>query len=220
MTNVVEKEFDALAAEYESNRLAGWYQAHADEILEHCIELKSGDILDIGCGSGYFLRRYMKSRPGVRALGLDVSSAMVTVAQQKARTEGLTNVEFMQVDWESLDSSVLEGYDFKVIICANAFHYFSEPQKATDKLFEQLADGGTLYVLERNKARSLLTFIWGILHSVLIKDQVVFYTSTQLIQIFRQAGFGPVKVLRSIRKYFWKNKLFTSLVLLECKKKR
>lgn len=217
--NVVEKEFDALAAEYESNRLAGWYQAHADEILRHCVDLESGDILDVGCGSGYFLRTYMKDRPGVRALGLDISSAMVEVAQQKAQADGLTDIEFMHADWESLGPDALQDYTFKVIICANAFHYFVEPQKATDKLFKQLANEGTLYVLERNKARSLLTFIWGILHAVLIKDQVVFYTSAQLIQIFKRAGFGPVSVLRSIKKYFWKNKLFTSLVLLECKKK-
>lgn len=217
--NVVEKEFDSLAAEYERNRLAGWYRAHADEMLKHCVELKSGDILDVGCGSGYFLRSYMKDRPGVRALGLDISSAMVAVAQQKAREDGLKDIKFMHADWESLDPDALEGYAFKVIICANTFHYFVEPQKATDKLFKQLANGGALYVLERNKARSLLTLIWGILHAVLIKDQVVFYTTAQLIQIFKRSGFEPVSALRSIKKYFWKNKLFTSLVLLECKKK-
>ena len=33
--NAVEKEFDALAPEYEENRLADWYQAHAEEILKH-----------------------------------------------------------------------------------------------------------------------------------------------------------------------------------------
>ena len=32
----VREEFDGKAAEYESNRLAGWYQAHADEIAKHC----------------------------------------------------------------------------------------------------------------------------------------------------------------------------------------
>lgn len=217
--NVVEKEFDALAAEYESNRLAGWYQAHAEEMLKHCVEIESGDILDIGCGSGYFLRNYMQNRAGVRALGVDISSAMVDVAQQKAQAEGLKNIEFMHADWESLDSATLAHYDFKVIVCANTFHYFSEPQKATDELFKLLAAEGTLYLLERNKARSLLTLVWGVLHTVLIKDQVVFYTSAQLVEIFKRAGFGPVTVLRSIRKYFWKSKLFTSLVLLECKKK-
>ena len=45
--NVVEKEFDAKAAEYESNRLASWYQAHADEMLELCINIDEGDILYI-----------------------------------------------------------------------------------------------------------------------------------------------------------------------------
>ena len=217
--NVVEKEFDALAADYEDNRLSGWYRAHADEILKHCADIKSGDILDVGCGSGYFLRSYLKDRPGVRALGVDISSAMIEVAQRKAQSENLDNIEFIHANWENLDPAALAEYRFKVIICANTFHYFAEPQQATDKLFNQLADDGFLYVLERNKARSLLTFIWGVLHTVLIRDQVVFYTTAQLTQIFKHSGFERVSVLRSIKKYLWKNKLFSSLVLLECKKK-
>ena len=71
--NVVEKEFDALAAEYENNRLSSWYQAHADEMLEHCLDINEGDILDIGCGTGHFLREYQKDKPGHKAVGVDIS---------------------------------------------------------------------------------------------------------------------------------------------------
>ena len=77
---------------------------------------------------------------------------------------------------------------------------------------------GTLYVLERNKARSLLTFFWGFLHSTFIKDQVVFYKNSELVRFFENAGFNSVRIVRSIKKYFWKNKLFTSIVLIEGKK--
>ncbi len=217
--NVIEQEFDALAHEYEHNRLSEWYQAHAEEILKQCKDIQFGDILDVGCGSGYFLRRYLKDRPGVRGLGVDLSSEMVKVAEQKAHAEGLGNIKFMQADWESMDLEALADYDFKLIICANSFHYFSEPQKATNKLFGQLSEGGSLYLLERNKARSLLTLIWGVLHTVLIKDQVVFYKTPELIQFFSRAGFKPVNVVRSIKKYMWKRKLFTSIVLLECNRK-
>ena len=82
--NVVEKEFDALAPEYESNRLASWYQAHADEILEHCLDIDEGDILDIGCGTGHFLREYLKDKPKLRAVGIDISSSMIEEAASKA----------------------------------------------------------------------------------------------------------------------------------------
>jgi len=218
--NVVEKEFNALAEEYEDNRLAGWYQAHADEMLKLCDGIESGDILDVGCGTGHFLRTYLQDKPGLRAVGLDISSTMIEVAKSKAQSSDLDQIEFIHADWEAFDVDLLKAYEFKIIFCANAFHYFSKPQKATEKLFRLLADDGRLYVLERNKSRSLLTFIWGVLHTVLIKDQVIFYKTSELVAILEKAGFKDVGTLRSIKKYFWKNKLFTSIVLLEGKKKR
>lgn len=212
--NVVENEFNALAHEYESNRLSAWYQAHADEILRHCVQLGEGDILDVGCGTGYFLRRYLRDRPNVRAVGIDTSATMIEVAQGKARAEGIDTVEFIHADWETFDPKILQDYQFRAIFCANAFHYFNHPQVATEKLFAQLANGGTLYLLERNKARSLLTFFWGILHTLLIRDQVSFYKTSELVEMFKRAGLEEIKILSTLKKYFWKNKLYTSVVLI------
>ena len=91
--NVVEKEFDAKAVDYESNRLASWYQAHADEMLRHCLDIDTGDILDIGCGTGHFLRQYLKDKPGLRAVGVDISSSMIDEASRKASEAGLEHLK-------------------------------------------------------------------------------------------------------------------------------
>ena len=216
--NVVEKEFNALATEYEENRLADWYQAHAAEIQKQCPSLEAGDILDVGCGTGHFLRAYVRENPGVRAVGIDLSSTMIDVAKQKAQAAGLKQLEFIHADWETLDPERFKAYNFKIIICANVFHYFIQPQTATLKLYNQLGGEGELYLLERNKARSVLTFIWGVLHTVLIKDQVVFYKTSELIDIFQKAGFREARAISTIKRYLWKNKLFTSIALLRCKK--
>ena len=216
--NVVEKEFDAKAAEYESSRLANWYQAHADEIHRHCLNVNEGDILDIGCGTGHFLRNYLKNKPNIRAVGVDISSAMIDEATKKAKNSDLINLKFIHADWETMKLASFSGYNFKIIFCANAFHYFTDPQAASHKLHELLKDNGMLYVLERDKARSLLTIFWGFLHSAFIKDQVAFYKTSELVKFFENAGFKDVSIVRSIKKYFWKNKLFTSIVLIEGKK--
>ena len=216
--NVVEQEFDALAHEYESNRLASWYQAHADEMLQHCIAIEQGDILDIGCGTGHFLREYLKGKPGLRAVGVDISSSMIEEASRKADEASLENLKFIHADWETMSLEQFSGYNFNIIFCANAFHYFTDPQAASDKLYKLLNDEGMLYVLERNKAQSLLTLFWGFLHSTFIKDQVVFYKNSELIDFFENSGFKNVRIIRSIKKYFWKNKIFTSIVLLEGRK--
>ena len=216
--SIVAKEFDALASEYESNRLAPWYQAHADEMLRHCLDIDDGDILDIGCGTGHFLREYLKDKPALRAVGIDLSSSMIEEATRKSGEAGLENLKFIHADWETMGLDAFSGYNFKVIFCANAFHYFTDPQAASNRLYQLVQEGGVVYVLERNKARSLLTFFWGFLHSTLIKDQVVFYKNAELVKFFEDAGFKGVNIIRSIKKYFWKNKLFTSIVLIEGKK--
>jgi len=216
--SVVAKEFDALASEYESNRLAPWYQAHAEEMLRYCLDIEDGDILDIGCGTGHFLREYVKDKPAVRAVGTDLSSSMIKEATEKAAKAGLGNLKFIHADWETMGLGAFSGYNFRIIFCANTFHYFTDPEAASSRLYELLQEGGTLYVLERNKARSLLTFIWGFLHRTLIKDQVVFYKNAELVKFFEDAGFKGVNIIRAIKKYFWKNKLFTSIVLIEAKK--
>ena len=216
--NVIAKEFNALAPEYENNRLAPWYKAHADEILAASPSRTSGDVLDIGCGTGYLLRAYLKRNPGTRGLGLDISRAMVEEARQIAESDGIGNVRFVNADWESPDEQPLINRPFDLVFCANAFHYFSAPRDAARKMFNAMASGGSLLVLERNASNSVLTRGWGWLHRHCIKDNVEFHTEGDLLSCFRNAGFASASTVRSINRLLWKNKLYTSVVLIECRK--
>lgn len=216
--NVIEQEFNALAGEYETNRLAPWYKAHAAAILRECPSHIDGEILDVGCGTGYLLRSLLERHPGVRGVGLDLSGAMIEEAERLAVAESVDNADFVRADWESMDLQVLAGHDFSLAICANAFHYFSDPRAAAGKLFDVLAPGGSLLVLERNKSNSPMTQLWGWLHRHVIKDNVEFYDLDQLLALFRAAGFIDVGVIRKIRRAMWKNKLYTDVVLIKCVK--
>lgn len=217
--NVVEREFDALAADYETNRLAPWYKAHARLILDVCPPPANGDVLDVGCGTGFLLRAYLDRHAGARGVGIDVAGNMVARAEALAREHGIHNVRFIHADWESFDPTQLSDYAFRLAFCANAFHYFSAPRRAAAKLHEVLADGATLYVVERNKSNSPLTRLWGWLHRHWIKDNVEFYTLDELVSCFEDAGFGDVAVTRTVNRLLWKNKLYTSVALLQCTKR-
>lgn len=216
--NVVDREFDALAGEYETNRLAPWYKAHADMILERCPGLEHGGILDVGCGSGYLLRRFLQRHPEASGIGVDIAPGMVEQAERLAREENIDNVRFIRADWQTFNTAVLKGDDIRVAVCANAFHYFSMPLRAAQKLYQALPDNGVLYVLERDKSRSALTFLWGWLHRHWIKDNVEFYTRDDLMSLFTRAGFREVTVVRSVSRLLWKNKLYTSIALIRCVK--
>ncbi len=216
--SVIEREFNAVAADYESNRLAEWYKAHARIILDACPPPNGGDVLDVGCGTGYLLRNVLARSPGARGVGVDIAGNMVDRAAALARRDGIDNARFLRADWETLDTRDLDDYAFRLAFCANAFHYFSAPGRAAEKLCRVLADGGTLYVLERNKSNSPLTLLWGWLHRHWIKDNVEFYSLDELTACFKNAGFEDVTVVRTINRLLWKGKLYTSVALLKCTK--
>ncbi|MFC1665953.1 class I SAM-dependent methyltransferase [Pseudomonadota bacterium] len=218
---IIGREFDALAGQYESNRLAPWYKAHADEVLKICAKLPINNVLDVGCGTAYLLRQLCTMQGKIKAVGMDLSAEMISNARSKAEAEKFRNLKFIHADWEALDDEEwrkLKEVGFNLIVCANTLHYFEDPHVATQKFYELLVDGGRLIILERDKSSSPLTFLWGFLHRYLIKDQVEFYTQSELIQIFKEVGFRSVAVTRSIRRYFWKGKMFTSIALLNCEK--
>ncbi len=69
-------------------------------------------IIDLGCGTGQITTRL--ARAGYKMTGVDYSSDMLAVAQERAETEKLP-VQFIQQDLQMLEG--LHGYDAAVSYC-------------------------------------------------------------------------------------------------------
>ena len=215
---IVGAKFDQIASTYENNRLSSWYKAHGKMILQALDYPLIGPILDIGSGTGWFLRQIAKSDKYVKGIGIDISKNMIDTAKKAAKLERKNNLEFIHGDWEEMDLFEILPKNIKTVICANAFHYFNNPDRAAKRMFQILRKDGNFFLLERDKAGSVLTNIWGSLHTYLIKDNVHFCQSSDLVKIFIDVGFSDVTVCRKIRKIFWKKKIYTSLVLISGRK--
>ena len=216
--DTIRAEFNAVAPVYESNRLSPWYKAHADEILSEMASHNTGDVLDIGCATAYLLRKHLATQPGIKGLGVDIAPNMLKVASEYSEQANIDNIHFIADDWEIMDTEEIQLSNLGTIICANAFHYFSDPQAATNKMASLLKKGDTLYILERDKSKSLMTLFWDILHRTIIKDHVVFYDRNMLTTILHNAGFENIKVCKHLKRYLWKGKLFTNIILISCQK--
>ena len=211
--NRIVNEFDGKAEEYEINRLGGWYIAQLQLLAQHIDDTVRGDILDIGCGTGWLMRTLAKAQPGRRYVGIDISSEMIGSAQSNLPAN-VGNVEFIVSDWESMDLERLSSYGFAGIVCTSAFHYFAQPREALSRMHGLLVDNGSLFLIERDKSASPLTAMWDLLHRHYIKDHVRFYSSAQLQTMLSEEGFSNIEVLEAVKRYFWHGKLQTNIVYL------
>lgn len=212
----VQDEFDSKAAEYETNRLAGWYKAHNDIILQHLNPVQGDTVLDIGCGTGYLVRRVLSAVPGTSAIGVDLSAGMINVAERSA-ADLSPRARFLCDDWEAPGPELrrmLTERKASHAVCASVLHYFSDPVDALRRCRLSLAPGGVLYLLERRREGSLPTIAWDLAHRYLIHDHVRFYSSGELRSMVGTAGFREVEVVRTVRKFLWNNKLSTNLTLI------
>jgi ubiquinone/menaquinone biosynthesis C-methylase UbiE len=214
----IAAEFNAKAARYETNRLAPWYEAQGSLVLAHLGPVQ-GPVLDIGCGTGWFIRRFLAVTPGGRAIGVDLAAEMIAESTRRAEAEGLAGATYVRGDWEAPETRdhvrQLLPAGATAVVCVSTLHYFREPVDALRSMAAVLAPGGRLLLVERSRDRSALTVLWDFLHRNVIRDHVRFHRERELLTFMREAGFQDTRTVARVQRWFWKRKLFTSLVLVE-----
>jgi SAM-dependent methyltransferase len=83
-------------------------------LLEWCQPVKGLDVLDLGCGEGYFARK-LKERGAGRIHGIDVSEEMIRGAQQREQREGL-GITYSAGDASDLSEIASESRDLCVAV--------------------------------------------------------------------------------------------------------
>jgi SAM-dependent methyltransferase len=101
-------------------------------------------VLDVGCGNGQTTRDAARLASRGSALGVDLSSQMVSLARTVAATEGLTNVEFTQADAQ-IHPFETRAYD--VVISRMGSMFFGDPVAAFSNLHRSLRSGGRVTLL-------------------------------------------------------------------------
>lgn len=92
--------------------------------------------LDVGCGNGYAVR-WLASRCGASAVGLDASPEMI--ARARALSEGLPDVSF---ECAAFPEHSLPARSFDVVFSMEAMYYMSDLDEALRAVLDLLAPGG------------------------------------------------------------------------------
>ena len=114
---------------------------------------RTGKILDLGCGHGFFSLIVAASRPSCCVLGIDHDESRVELARQSSRR--FNNVEFRSGDLR--DGSGIEPKSFSGISIIDTLHYFSsqDQESILNQSYRALDGGGVCLVREVDRRAGL-----------------------------------------------------------------
>lgn len=145
-----EKRFDALAAQWDSKPArVETAMAFVDKVFELVnnsdkdYDISNFDVLDYGSGSGLVSFGIAKSVKSV--IGLDNSTAMVDVYNDKANTIGLTNIEAKKHD---INDQELDKELFDMAVTNMTMHHIGDIKMFINKLSSSLKDDGMLFIAD------------------------------------------------------------------------
>ena len=136
-----KKHFDAQAAEYDARDTVYYSREGKISCRDIAARLKGvpyESLLDVGCGTG-FLIDLLAERSDARYVGLDLSTEMIRMAQQKQ----IRGAAFVG---GSADRLPFPDGHFDIVTCSQSFHHYPYPEKAMAEAFRVLKKGG-LYIL-------------------------------------------------------------------------
>jgi 2-polyprenyl-3-methyl-5-hydroxy-6-metoxy-1,4-benzoquinol methylase len=140
-------------------------------------------LLDVGCGSGFFLDEAKKR--GWEVYGTEYSAKAVEMCRQK----GITIKEGM------LDPVSFGGKTFDVITSFEVLEHINNPKEELASIHKLLRTGGLFYCTTPN-FNSLMRYYLGDKYNVITyPEHLSYYTKSTLNKVVTERGFRPYKFL-------------------------
>ena len=108
-------------------------------------DLSRMDILDIGCGNGFF--EFALSPYVHQIYGIDPSLPMLTSARQNNRHYKFKNIRFYKGSAENIPFTK----KFDMIMFSHSLHYTKNIQKSLNKVLENINKNGLIFIMEPTK---------------------------------------------------------------------
>lgn len=154
-----------------------------EKILKE-IEIKDGNILDCGCGTGILYPFLLRKREGDSLIvGMDISHKMLLTAKRK-------NPHGKWIEGDSESMPFLSSF-FNTVIFLNAFPHFTNKRAVLKESFRILKTGGKLYIAHTNPREEVNSFhrnYGGLIAEDLIPDE------REIISMLREANFRNIKI--------------------------
>jgi arsenite methyltransferase len=125
------------------------FRDHTEQIAQALfpegVSSASISVLEVGCGPGYYARRFAQRYPTLRVLGIDRSLRLVAWARRRSSSDALANCQFQQGDVEDL-STCVEPVD--AVISSRLLLVVANRSNVMAEIFHVLKPGGRLFLVE------------------------------------------------------------------------
>ena len=178
------------------------FAAELEALVAAALPVAARRVVDIGCGDGFYVDLLARRMPesGI-VVGVDVSPALLSVAQQSLRGPRCP-VEFVVGDLERLPFAPSEAFDFAW--CAQSLYSFPEPEAALRAIARIVRPRGVVAVLENDTLHQLLLPWPGDVELLLRSAELLefaaesprpakFYVGRRLPSVLAAAGLQPIE---------------------------
>lgn len=142
-------------------------------------------VLDVGCGTGFLLLEAAKRAS--QAVGVDVTSAMLTACKKRVEEAGLANVTLREGNAEALPFC---DERFDVVLTRLTLHHMANPQRVLSEMHRVLRPGGRValcdIVADEEPGKADLH---NRLERLRDPSHVQHYPATAVVRLMEQAGF-------------------------------
>ena len=125
--------------------------------VEH-LSLNKGDfVVDLGCGTGLCFPLLMeKIGPNGKLIGVDISTKMLSVAEQRVKSAGWLNVELIHSDIEEFEfPNQING-----LISTGVFGYLEERTNILEKIHTSLVNNGKVVIIDGKRPQKWPSFLF------------------------------------------------------------
>jgi malonyl-CoA O-methyltransferase len=134
-SNILRRNFSKSASFYD--RYANIQRLAADSLLNEMPQRAIDNILELGCGTGYYTDILKRRFKGARLKAVDISREMITIAKQRIKDK---QIEFMVQNAEAFESSEKFG-----LVTSNAvFQWFSNLEETLSSYKNLLTPNGVI----------------------------------------------------------------------------
>lgn len=114
-----------------------------ESFLPRLMQAESARLLEVGIGSGLFLRLALQALPAARGLGLDLSEASLAFSRRHAARFGLT-ARFAAQHHDLLKAPLAERFD--ALICVEVLEHLEAPEVLLRALRRQVEPGAFVFI--------------------------------------------------------------------------